>query len=76
MLGRLRMSVDECLKAFQELLQKIWAHPRAFFLPFIPRDKYNDIVLEEELKRLVRQKSPLDSSDMKFMQPIEDMCRT
>ena len=79
MLGRLRMTADECLEAYELLILRVFASQRKRyrFLPVtiasIASGEINDHrVLEKELKRIIKA-SQLGSS---FRQLNEDMCRT
>ena len=60
MLGRLRMTVPDCIEEFKRLNAKIyrlrrWIHVQSPPL-FWPRDKYNHKILEEAIKDLVMRK--------------------
>ena len=79
MLGRLHMSVDECLEAYENLAESVFAHPRRFHIrkpPWIPRDKYNNEPLERVIKEIVRQRDASASPNTPFRQTNERMCRT
>ena len=79
MLGRLHMNVDECLEAYEFLAERVFARPRRFHIrkpPWIPRDKYDHVLLEEVIKAIVKQRDPSDSANTSFRQPNEKMCRT
>ncbi|OJD30282.1 calcium-independent phospholipase a2-gamma [Diplodia corticola] len=56
MLGRLRMSIDECISHYPALVKKIFSKPRAKMMGF--RDRYNPKHLEEAIQTLVAEKSP------------------
>ena len=85
MLGRLRLTVAECLEDFLILLDKVWSHPRIFSIraPILSRvglksslgDKYDYKVLERELKDLVKRRGPDGNEDTTFRQQNEDTCR-
>lgn len=79
MLGRLRMTVDECLEAYENLADQVFGHPRHFHIrkpPWYPRDKYDHRRLEKVIKDIVKERSPSDHNSTEFRQPNEDMCRT
>ena len=79
MLGRLRMTVNDCIAEFQDLGEKVFGHPR-LALPgltaIMPRDKYDHIELEKAIKDIVRKQGPEFYSDTLFRQPNDTMCRT
>ncbi|MCJ1456642.1 hypothetical protein MMC28_007004 [Mycoblastus sanguinarius] len=61
MLGRLRMSIDECISEYETLGAKVFGHSRLLHLRsplFWPRDKYNHLNLEKVVKELVLEKVP------------------
>ena len=79
MLGRLSMTVDECLEAYKDLSDKVFGHPRHFHIrrpPWIPREKYKASRLEGVIKEIVKRRDPQGHSSTLFFQPHEDMCRT
>lgn len=79
MLGRLAMTVDECLDAYEQLADGVFGHPRRFHIrkpPWIPRDKYDHTRLEKAMKEIIKQRNPLQHTNTMFRQPREDMCRT
>ena len=79
MLGRLQMTVDECLEAYENLADDVFGHPRRLHIrkpPWIPRNKYNHRRLEEAIKDIVKERSRSRHSSTEFRQPNEDMCRT
>lgn len=79
MLGRLHMTVDECLEAYENLAERVFAHPRRFHIrkpPWIPRDKYNHEPLEKVIKDIVKQRDPSESPGTSFRQPNDAMSRT
>ncbi len=74
MLGRLRMSVDECIKIYPDMASRIFANPRVS-LGGILQNKYNTDVLETVLQKIVSERlNGADSLD-DFPCP-KDLCRT
>jgi len=80
MLGRLAMSVDECIEAFESLSANIFGHPRwlhakntAYILPIW---KHNPERLEYAIKKIVERYDHLGPFRGALKQPNEDMCRT
>ena len=78
MLGRLHMTVDECLDAYENLAGRVFGHPRHLHIrkpPWIPRDKYDHRRLEKIIKDIVKERSPTGHNSTEFRQPNEDTCR-
>lgn len=78
MLGRLHMTVDECIDAYENLAGHVFGHPRHLHIrkpPWIPRDKYDHRRLEKIIKDIVKERSPTGHNSTQFRQPNEDMCR-
>ena len=79
MLGRLHMTVEECLGVYEKLADHVFGHPRHLHIrnpPWIPRDKYDHSRLEEVIKEIVSQRNPTGHNSTEFRQPNEGMCRT
>ena len=79
MLGRLHMTVDECLEAYESMADYVFGHPRRLHIrkpPWIPRDKYDPRRLEIIIKEIVKERSPTGHSSTEFRQSNEHMCRT
>ena len=81
MLGRLGMTIDECLEAFERLAHCVFRHPRMFhvrrFPPFLfPRPKYNEKLLEGIIKEIVCRYELNGHKDSKFPQQNVFGCRT
>ena len=73
MLGRLAMTVEECLKAYEILAAKAFANPRRLNL-FIGKYKYNHKPLQDAFKEVVEQRT--GQLNAIFEQPNQKMCRT
>lgn len=52
MLGRLRMSVTECIAAYVVMSEKVFGQPQNF----TQREKFDPQALEEAIKTIVREK--------------------
>jgi hypothetical protein len=86
MLGRLKMSVDECLEAYQTLGDSIFGHPRwrhirQFKIPFLwwPRSKYNKQKFEDVIQGFVNRYEPRrvgDPAGSDYLPDPEDRCKT
>ena len=63
MLGRLRMSVDDCIKAYKDLDGDIFRNPRTFSIrgPALwPKGKYDHRGLERAIRQVVQKHDPPD----------------
>lgn len=61
MLGRLRMNVDDCIRDYERLGDRVFGHGRWFHLrsfPPAPREKYNHKVLEHVVRDVVERRVP------------------
>lgn len=61
MLGRLRMDVDDSIIAFETVLKAVFSHKRWFHsrsLLFWPRPKFDHLILEQVIRKLVRHHAP------------------
>lgn len=78
MLGRLRMTVEDCIQQYETLGDRVFGRPRRFHIrkaPWILREKYNHKHLEEVMKEVVKSHDPSGKSQAKFTSN-DDMCRT
>lgn len=79
MLGRLRMSIDDCITEYETLGHKVFAHPRWFHFRsplFWLRDKYDHRSLEKAIRDVIDRRSPfVDGGDKNFASD-ENKCRT
>ena len=81
MLGRLGMTVDECLGEYERLAHRVFKHPRVFQVrrppPLIfPRPKYNKKRLEGIIKEIVHKYDLSGLRNAKFPQRNGYACRT
>lgn len=79
MLGRLRMSIDDCIAEYENLGPKVFAHPRWFHLRsplFWPRDKYDHRSLEKVIREVIDRRSPFVAGGDKNFASDENRCRT
>lgn len=63
MIGRLRMNIDDCIRYYETLGEKVfghsrWCHTRRPPPFFFPRDKYNHNVLEGVMQDVVGERVP------------------
>jgi hypothetical protein len=81
MIGRLRMSIDDCIYEYEQLGGKVFGHPRHFHLRsplFLPRDKYASRRLRNVVSDVVKRRVPKESffpggTNLAF---DENRCRT
>ncbi|MCJ1342317.1 hypothetical protein MMC31_000499, partial [Peltigera leucophlebia] len=79
MLGRLRMSIDDCIAEYETLGPRVFAHPRLFHLRsplFWPRDKYDHRSLEKAIRDVINRRSPFVAGGNKNFASDENRCRT
>lgn len=79
MLGRLRMSIDDCIAEYETLGPKVFAHPRWLHLRsplFWPRDKYDHRSLEKAIREVIDRRSPFVAGGDKSFASDENRCRT
>lgn len=79
MLGRLRMSIDDCIADYESLGLKVFAHSRWFHLQsllFWPRDKYDHRTLENAIKEVINRRAPYVAGGDKNFASDESRCRT
>lgn len=55
MLGRLGMTVDECIRAYRKVAQQAFTPKRTSILPASPRGAFSAQALEEAIKETVRE---------------------
>lgn len=79
MLGRLRMSIDDCIAEYETLGPKVFAHSRWFHfrsLLFWPCDKYDHRSLEKAIREVIDRRSPFVAGGDKSFASDENRCRT
>ncbi len=79
MLGRLRMSIDDCIAEYETLGPKVFAHSRWFHFRsplFWPRDKYDHRSLEKAIREVIDRRSPFVAGGDKSFASDENRCRT
>jgi len=88
MLGRLRMDVNDCLRLYRELGERIFSRPRRMHIRghpidgrwWWPRSKYNSTDLgdlfREQINEIIRRQSVRPPDDAPLFQSREDQCRT
>lgn len=79
MLGRLGMTVGQCLREYEHLGEKVFGSPHYFHVRSFPfvlwRPKYSSKPLEEVIKRVVEKHDP-KGEDAQYLQDNQDMCKT
>lgn len=80
MLGRLRMTVDDCLAEYETFGEKIFGRPRWWSvrgpLPF-PTDKYNAQNIVDAVGDVVKRRNPSsDNGIVVTLRSASDLCRT
>ena len=76
MLGRLRMSIDQCIKNYPSMAAKIFSNPRLQFKGW-PKAKYDAKRLEEAISDIVALRTVgRDKVFLKNFEAPDDLCRT
>jgi len=77
MLGRLRMSVEQCVLHYPSMASKIFSKPHRFQFKGWPRSKYEAKPLEDAIKEIVRARGNNKEREpyTTFSSP-DDLCRT
>ena len=80
MLGRLRMSVDECIEKYPEMAKNIFGKSRMSLRGLI-NDKYDHNNLQREIQKIVDGRLPDQTSrgdfkDFRAYNSPDDLCRT
>ena len=77
MLGRLRMSVNDALKAYERLAGKVFAHRRPFSFYGVVRSMYDHRELVEAIDEVVRMKKNITIDKSECEEPdidcVQDM---
>jgi hypothetical protein len=75
MLGRLRMSANQCVRNYPSMASKIFSNPRMQFKGW-PRNKYDANVLQNAIDDIVQLRTDGRGKRLtKFASP-DDLCRT
>jgi hypothetical protein len=75
MLGRLRMSANQCVKNYPSMASKIFSNPRVQFKGW-PSNKYDANVLQNAICDIVHLRTDGKGKRLtKFASP-DDLCRT
>lgn len=78
MLGRLSMSIDDCISVYDQLGEKIFGRPRWFqvYSPlFWPRAKYNHKTFEKIIQDLVDKRILQNGPGRRNLAYDENRCR-
>lgn len=78
MLGRLRMSVAECLEPYRDMAKNVFGHKQRFAFGGLAKDRYDPKNLERQIQEIVRSRIGTDETDDRFlkMPAPKDLCRT
>lgn len=73
MLGRLHMSVDECIREYVTLGEQVFSNPRS--LPY--ENMFDASKLENAIKKTIKKKLGEDNVDAPLKDPLGvDCCKT
>jgi hypothetical protein len=80
LLGRLRMSTKEALKVYPEFAKAVFGKPKPSLHLLVKGGKsthYSATIMEEEMKKIVRNKLQGDGSEHEMMMDSrDDLCKT
>ena len=82
MLSRLRMTVDDCIKEYEDLAGSVFGNARIFHQTFLPtvwlkRPKYDAATLETVITGVLRRRGEIcPDLDGSLFKTGRDMCRT
>lgn len=62
MLGRLRMSVDDCIARYPSLAKKVFGKKRSIARRLVTGAKFNEANLEAAIKEIVQSRVPQSST--------------
>lgn len=78
MLGRRKMSIDDCISVYDQLGERIIGRPRWFhvYSPlFWPRDKYNQKTFETIIQDVIDMRIPQKGPGRRNLAYDENRCR-
>jgi hypothetical protein len=75
MLGRLRMSADQCVQNYPSMASKIFSNARLQFKGW-PRNKYDAKVLEDAIDKIVQLRTDGKKGHLATFESPDDLCRT
>jgi hypothetical protein len=78
MLGRLRMTVEQCLLTYPDMAHNIFSKPRLQIKGY-PRNKHKAALLEKEIQKLMKASTGQEEderSELHYFKAPEDLCRT
>jgi hypothetical protein len=78
MLGRLRMTVEQCLLNYPDMANNIFNNPRLQIKGY-PRNKHKAALLEKEIQKLMKARTgeeENEKSETHYFKAPEDLCRT
>jgi hypothetical protein len=64
MLGRLDMSIDDCIKAYEDLSSKIFGHNRGSSAVAVGRSRYSSTKFEKTVKEFIKERTGDSESPM------------
>jgi hypothetical protein len=85
MLGRLRMSVEECLNIYPQIAQNVFGRPRRWYKHVLRGAKFDHEPLRAEIEQLISRKCPSETLgkhrhgreyDVENFPSSDDVCKT
>jgi hypothetical protein len=80
MLGRLRMTVDDCIQEYEQLSGGIFGHAHLFHQTFLPtawmkRPKYDTAVLESVIRGVTTRRGEVSTDNRRTLKTESQLCR-
>ncbi len=80
MLGRLRMTVEDCINEYEQLAGSVFGHANLFHQTFLPtawmkRPKYDTAVLESVIKGVTSRRGEISTDDRRTLKTGHELCR-
>lgn len=77
MLGRLRMTADQCIAKYPEMARQIFSNPNRWQIKGHPKAKYDAKPLEDAINDIVKIRTKENANaNMKGFKSPDDLCRT
>lgn len=74
MLGRLRMSADECIDRYPEMAERIFGNKKLMALRGLARDRYDATNLQNVIEDIVLERLPHEFEHLPKEEQVEECC--
>jgi hypothetical protein len=76
MLGRLRMTVDDCIQEYESLAGVVFGHARLFYqFPCMKRPKYDTAFLESVIRGVTTRRGEVSTDNRRTLKTESQLCR-